>query len=81
MCWLERNLASKPFMLWLEMFDPHEPWDAPRRFQQMYYDKYPVERFLFGYGVDKERLKPEDLPALKGLYSAEVTFSDLWIGT
>ncbi len=80
MRWLERNLGGKPFMLWLEMFDPHEPWDAPKRFQEMYYDKYPVERFLFGYGVDKERLKPEDIPALKGLYSAEVTFSDLWIG-
>jgi len=80
MRWLERNLSQKPFMLWLEMFDPHEPWDAPKRFQKMYYDKYPVERFLFGYGVDKERLKPEDIRALKGLYSAEVTFSDLWIG-
>lgn len=80
MQWLERNLNNKPFALWLEMFDPHEPWDAPKRFQEMYYDQYPVERFLFGYGVDKERLKPEDIPALKGLYSAEVTFSDLWIG-
>lgn len=80
MRWLERNAGSKPFMLWLEMFDPHEPWDAPKRFQEMYYDKYPVERFLFGYGVDKKRLTPEDIPALKGLYSAEVTFSDLWIG-
>jgi len=80
MQWLERNLSGKPFMLWLEMFDPHEPWDAPKRFQEMYYDRYPVERFLFGYGVDKKRLKPEDIPALKGLYSAEVTFSDLWIG-
>jgi len=80
MRWLERNLRGKPFMLWLEMFDPHEPWDAPKRFQKMYYDKYPVERFLFGYGVNKGRLKPEDIPALKGLYSAEITFSDLWIG-
>jgi arylsulfatase A-like enzyme len=80
MRWLERNTRQKPFMLWLEMFDPHEPWDAPKRFQEMYYDKYPVERFLFGYGVNKNRLKPEDIPALKGLYSAEVTFSDLWIG-
>jgi arylsulfatase A-like enzyme len=80
MQWLERNLNGKPFVLWLEMFDPHEPWDAPKRFQEMYYDKYPVERFLFGYGVDKTRLKPEDVTALKGLYSAEVTFSDLWIG-
>jgi len=80
MKWLERNIANKPFALWLEMFDPHEPWDAPKRFQEMYYDNYPCDRFLFGYGVDKSKLTSDDIEALKGLYAAEITFSDLWIG-
>jgi len=80
MRWLERNTGSKPFMLWLDTFDPHEPWDAPERFKKMYYDNYPCERFLFGYGVRHQDIRPEDIPALKGLYAAEVTFVDLWIG-
>jgi arylsulfatase A-like enzyme len=80
MRWLERNVDNKPFMLWIDTFDPHEPWDAPKRFQQMYYDNYPCERFLFGYGVRGQDIRPDDIPAIKGLYAAEVTFVDRWIG-
>ncbi|MBC8231800.1 sulfatase [bacterium] len=80
MRWLERNVGSKPFMLWIDTFDPHEPWDAPKRFQEMYYDNYPCERFLFGYGVRGQDIQSDDIPAIKGLYAAEVTFVDRWIG-
>jgi arylsulfatase A-like enzyme len=80
MNWLERNVASKPFMLWLELFDPHEPWDAPQRFRDLYFDAYPVEDYQFGYGVHGDDVREEDYPALRALYAAEVTFVDLWIG-
>jgi arylsulfatase A-like enzyme len=80
MRWLERNVKNKPFMLWIDTFDPHEPWDAPKRFQEMYYDNYPCERFLFGYGVRHQDIQADDIPAIKGLYAAEVTFVDRWIG-
>ncbi len=80
MRWLERNIDNKPFMLWIDTFDPHEPWDAPERFQKMYYDNYPCERFLFGYGVRAQDVRSEDIPAIKGLYAAEVSFVDRWIG-
>jgi len=78
--WLEQNIGNKPFMLWIDMFDPHEPWDAPPRFQRMYRDKYPYERYLFGYGVNNADIRPEDLPVIRDLYAAEVTFSDYCIG-
>jgi len=80
MQWLERNIRNQPFLLWIDTFDPHEPWDAPERFQKMYYDRYPCERFLFGYGVRHQDIRPEDLPAIRGLYAAEVSFVDLWVG-
>ncbi len=78
--WLKRNRNNKPFMLWVDMFDPHEPWDAPKRFQKMYRDKYPFDRYLFGYGVQHQDIHPEDIPILKDLYSAEISFSDYCIG-
>jgi arylsulfatase A-like enzyme len=78
--WLERNRRNKPFMLWIDMFDPHEPWDAPPEFQKMYRDKYPYERYLFGYGVRNQDIRPEDLPVIRDLYAAEVSFSDHCIG-
>ena len=80
MSWLERNTGNRPFMLWIDMFDPHEPWDAPPRFQKMYRDQYPYERYLFGYGVSNQDIRPEDLPVIRDLYAAEVTFSDYCIG-
>ena len=80
MDWLQKNVSSKPFMLWIDMFDPHEPWDAPPRFQKMYRDKYPYDRYLFGYGVRNKDIRPDDLPVIRDLYAAEVTFSDYCIG-
>ena len=78
--WLERNANGRPFMLWIDMFDPHEPWDAPAKFQKIYRDEYPFERYLFGYGVRNADIRPDDLPIIRDLYAAEVTFSDYCIG-
>lgn len=78
--WLERNADNGPFMLWMDTFDPHEPWDAPEEFQKMYYDNYPCDRFLFGYGVRHRDVRPGDIPAIRALYAAEVSFVDKWIG-
>ena len=81
-----RTRTNKPFMLWVEIFDPHEPWDAPPRFQKMYRDDYGFKRFLFGYGF---RHEPQDrqgvdipryLPVLRDLYAAEVSYVDHCIG-
>ena len=29
MDWLERNRTREDFVLWVDMWDPHEPFDAP----------------------------------------------------
>ena len=34
--WLEKNYRAGPFFLWIDTWDPHEPWDAP----QYYVDRY-----------------------------------------
>ena len=79
--WLERNANSnRPFMLWIDMFDPHEPWDAPTRFKKMYRNEYPCDRYLFGYGINNEDIRPDDLAVIRDLYAAEITFSDFCIG-
>ena len=79
--WLKENKDNDgPFMMFIDMFDPHEPWDAPPRFKKMYRKKYPFERYIFGYGVDIDDVREDDIPILIDLYSAEVTFSDYCIG-
>ncbi|MFC1606730.1 sulfatase [Candidatus Latescibacterota bacterium] len=79
--WIEENKDNDgPFMLFIDMFDPHEPWDAPPRFQKMYRKKYPLDRYIFGYGVNMEDVLEDDYPIIQDLYAAEVTFSDYCIG-
>jgi arylsulfatase A-like enzyme len=78
--WMESNAADGPFMLWLDTFDPHEPWDAPPRFQRMYRDDYGFERYMFGYGVRRQDVRDEDLPVIRDLYAAEVSFVDDRVG-
>jgi arylsulfatase A-like enzyme len=79
--WLKNNKDNEgPFMLFIDMFDPHEPWDAPPRYQKMYRKKYPCERTVFGYGVEMKDIREDDYPFIRDLYSAEVTFSDHCVG-
>jgi len=39
--WLEENWKINPFFLWVDSFDPHEPWDPP---------EYMVRRYDPDYG-------------------------------
>ncbi|MFC1735185.1 sulfatase [Candidatus Hydrogenedentota bacterium] len=81
MDWLKDNAGRGPFVLWLELFDPHEPWDAPERFNEMYGAKHPeCDHFLFAYGLPVEDMTQEDIDLLKFFYAAEITFTDMWIG-
>ena len=34
--WLERNYKRSDFFLWIDTFDPHEPWDPPQHYLDMY---------------------------------------------
>ena len=38
--WLEDNHANGPFMLWVDSFDPHEPWDPPDEYVAKYSSGY-----------------------------------------
>lgn len=42
--WMERHAHGKlPFLLWLDLFAPHGPWDAPPPFRDMYASVNPDE--------------------------------------
>ncbi len=38
--WLKAYGRKQPWMLWVESFDPHEPWDAPAEFVAKYSRDY-----------------------------------------
>lgn len=82
--WLEYVTARSKdkLFLWIDMFDPHEPWDPPSPYDRMYTDPDydgpdlvdPVPGDVEGY------MTPEEVQHTKNLYAGEVTFVDKWVG-
>jgi len=76
--------AGEPFFLYVDTWDPHEPWDAPRWY---------TERYLPGY--DGRLVKPayatldnlaqfdytaDDVAIARACYSGKLEMVDRWLG-
>ncbi len=79
--WLSSQRKRDRLFLWLDCFDPHEPWDPPTSYVKMYDPDYrgkeiidPVPGLIEGY------LTEEELKHIKALYAGEVSLVDKWVG-
>jgi arylsulfatase A-like enzyme len=69
--WLERRgKSAEPFMLWLDLFSPHGPWDPPAPFREQYVTVEPDD---FETGDEGELLEEPRDPSGEDLDVAEVT--------
>jgi len=78
--WLEENHAAGPFFLWVDFFDPHEPWDPPEYLVRRYdpdYDDTPMLHPNYG---PSDVYTPAELRNLQAHYKAEAELVDRWIG-
>jgi len=79
--WLRNYTLDKPFFMWVDCFDPHEPWDPPTEDARLYYDDY---EDLCGVGSLGHRADaPRDhriAACMKAAYAGEVTLVDRWVG-
>jgi arylsulfatase A-like enzyme len=80
--WLdEAAQCSSPFYLYLDLFDPHEPWEAPQRYLDMYDPDYQGEPLLYSsYGFWREFFSEREFKHMRAQYMAESTMVDHWIG-
>ena len=79
--WLDDNAANAPFFLWVDSFDPHEPWDPPTRYADRYYRYGPeVEHPIDFIYPNNRDATPEEQERTKALYCGEVTLVDEWAG-
>jgi arylsulfatase A-like enzyme len=79
--WLQRNHHRQPFFLCVDTFDPHEPWDAPREYVDMYDPDYDGEEVIAPrYEQWRRFLTPAELRHCRALYAAEATMVDHWVG-
>ena len=78
--WLEENSEAGPFFLWVDFFDPHEPWDAPEYLVRRYDPGYDGQRMWHpNYGPSSDYTEAE-LHNLWAHYAAEAEIVDRWLG-
>ncbi len=79
--WLEQNQDQDQFLLWVDTFDPHEPWDPPRHYVEMYDPDYFGDEIIYPvYGYWKKFATEREVQHMYALYRAEATMVDHWFG-
>ena len=81
--WLETNKDADNFMLWTECFDPHEPFDVPQKYIDMYKeedgDDYEGQP-LYWPNYKENTFDEQETRHLKTLYKASITMMDAYLG-
>ena len=79
--WLEENRGCEPFLLWVDFFDAHEPWDPPEhlvgRYDSSGYDGPPMIHPNYGPATAYTQ---EELANLQAHYAAEIYLVNKWVG-
>ena len=82
--WLEhvtRQGRKDRLFLWVDCFDPHEPWDPPDPWRTMYDPGYTGQELIDPVAGDTAGyMTPREIAHTKALYAGEVTFVDKWVG-
>ena len=73
---------KEKFFLYIDMWDPHEPWDPPEYYVKQYRPNYNGEDHVIPTYWDwKEAgLTEEDVKLCHDCYCGEVTMVDRWVG-
>ncbi|MDQ3889515.1 MAG: sulfatase [Actinomycetota bacterium] len=78
--WLERHY-KEPFFLYVDTWDPHEPWDAPEYYTALYRPDYDGRQLYPTYGRWRDAgLTADDIAVAHATYCGEVTMVDRWVG-
>jgi arylsulfatase A-like enzyme len=79
--WLEKNHGRQPFFLYVDTFDPHEPWDPPASYVKKYDPDYQGEDVIYPrYDRWRDFLSERELRHCRALYAGEASLVDRWTG-
>jgi arylsulfatase A-like enzyme len=81
--WLDQVTRTQKdnLFLWVDCFDPHEPWDPPSPYREMYDPDYEGQELIDPVpGPVEGYMTEEELAHTKALYAGEITFVDKWVG-
>ncbi|MCM8785921.1 MAG: sulfatase-like hydrolase/transferase [Candidatus Omnitrophica bacterium] len=73
--------TNKRIFLWIDSFEPHEPWDPPEKFDTYTSKNYKGKRLIMPMGGLAEKwATKEEIDFIRGLYAGEVSFVDYCFG-
>lgn len=78
--WLEFNYKHERFLLFLDIFSVHEPWDPPRWYVDLYDPGYEGEEVILPRYDKADYLTEAELRHTRALYAGVVTMLDRWLG-
>ncbi len=81
MDWIEENHTHDKFFMLVDSFDPHEPWNPPQYYVDLYDPGYKGRVIIDPPGGDPRKwMTARELKHVKALYAGEVTMVDRWLG-
>lgn len=81
--WLEKNAEADNFFLWVEGFDPHEPFDVPQKYIDLYRDSDGDDYYgppCYWPEYRRNSFTPQETRHLNVRYKALLTMTDHYIG-
>lgn len=79
--WLEDQYGDNtPFFLYVDTFDPHEPWDAPRYYIDRYDPGYSGDALMEPAYEPADYATQREIEHMRCMYAGELTMVDRWIG-
>lgn len=80
--WLDENAGADNFFLWVEGFDPHEPFDVPQSYLDLYADEAQVDEAESNFWPPYARntFTDEQTKRLRVRYKALLSMTDAYIG-
>jgi len=84
--WLQANApvdaqSNSPIFLWIDSFDPHEPWTPPQEFDRFTDPHYRGKKIILPPGgLASANLTPEEIAYVRGLYAGECAYVDHYVG-
>lgn len=77
---LQQNRESEDFFLCIDVMGPHEPFDAPQSYRNLYLSRKEVGPGHLWPTYGQTLLQEADREQIRGLYAASVSMLDRWIG-
>jgi arylsulfatase A-like enzyme len=79
--WAKDNVSQQPLFMWVDSFDPHEPWVPPREFDRYTDPAYKGKKLILPPGgAASAHFNDEEVAYIRGLYAGECAYVDHYFG-